>query len=233
MSHITRFGLPHIAKALRPTVAETERALHRLDAGVPQVNYDLCWRLAHPLYSGVIPFSAALAAAGRITNPVNRRSNEEVIQVLWSDSQRISYHCHPLRPRPFGIRFDLDIIVKPRMYIVENGQAKIFWLQPWKFFELSEEQMGVLATVIRHAFAIDEFEHADLYLLDTSADKYSRARRPRVFGFADLPLLTDAQLKSAFDRFALAYDAYQQNRRPPPKPPKHPHNDDPDQGTLF
>ena len=79
----------------------------------------------------------------------------------------------------------------------------VFWLQPWKVFNLTEEQLGILASVIRQAFVVDDFEGAQFHLLDTSADGEDGQRTPQVFGFDDLPILAEDALKAAFDRFAV------------------------------
>lgn len=217
MSYSRLPSLPHVAKSIRPTVEGTVKQLHRLDAGTPPFSYDLSWRLAFPLYSGAVSLEAALEACRRIRVPLGARCNAEVVEILWRDAQRASYFCHPLKDRLFPIRRDLVIPVRPRFYFVKDGAVHLFWLQPWKTFDLTEEQLGLLASVIRQAFAVDDFEGARLYLLDTSADEEDGQRSPQVFGFDELPMLGDDALKAAFDRFAAAYDAFSAERKPKPE----------------
>lgn len=220
-------SLPHIAKSICPTVEGTVRQLQRLDASTPPFSYDLSWRLALPLYSGAIKLNAALEACHRLKPPLGAKCNAEVVEIMWQDSQGTSYFCHPLKDRFFPIRHDLLIPVRPRFYFVKNGVVNVFWLQPWKKFSLSEEQLGILASVIKQSFFFDDFENANLYLLDTSADSENERRKPQVFSLDNLPILSDEALKSAFDRFAMAYDIFLVNRKPksPRVRPDTPHPD--------
>lgn len=217
MSYSRLPSLPHVAKAIRHSVEDTVKQLHRLDAGNPPFSYDLSWRLAFRLYSGVVSLDSALEACRRIKAPLGARCNAEVVRMLWQDAQRTSYFCHPLKDRLFPIRRDLLIPVRPRFYFVKDGAVHLFWLQPWKTFDLTEEQLGLLASVIKQTFAIDDFEGARLYLLDTSADEESGQRSAQVFGFDELPMLGDEALKLAFDRFAAAYDIFSAERKPKPE----------------
>jgi hypothetical protein len=211
--------LPHIAKAIRPTVAETVKALHKLDQGIPLFSYRTVMNMAHPLYSGKISLDAAVATCARIKDAQGAKSNEEVARILHADAQKASYMCHPLKDRLFHIRHDLAIPVRPRLFFVKDGLVHIFWLQPWKLFDLTEEQHGIIASVIKNTFVVDDFENARLYMLDTSAPDKASERQPEVYGFDDLPILSYGQLKDVFDRFAAAYDIFIANRRP--KPARH------------
>lgn len=217
MLYVRLPSLPHIAKVIRPTAWATLRELHSLDKGSPPFSYDRAWQMAFPLYSGTVSLAAALEACRRMKVPLGARCNAEVVNILWRDAQRASYFCHPLKERLFPIRRDLAVPVRPRFYFVKDDVVHLFWLQPRKKFNLTEEQLGILASVLKQTFAVDDFENAHLYLLDTSADAEDGQRSPKVFGFEDLPLLTDEALKAAFDRFVAAYDAFIVERMPKPK----------------
>lgn len=230
MSYTKLPSLQHIAKVIRPSVADTERELHRIDQSTPPVNYSSAWRMARLLYSGDISLRAALDACDRLKPSPNARCNAEVVQIIWKDAQGAEYLCRPLKDRFFAIRRDLEIPVRPKFYFVKNGVVYIFWLQPWKTFDLSTVQLGVLASVIKLVFAVDDFEDAKLYLLDTSAEN-NGLRHPEVFGFHDLPLLSADELKSTLGRFATAYDAFVANRRPKPERPRR--RPDDRQSDLF
>lgn len=222
--------LPHIAKAIRPTIQETAKALHELDKGMPPWNYGKAVNMTSLLYSGELSLTAALKACDTIKHPQGVISNAEVIKAVWADSQKASYLCYPLKERLFYIRPDLAIPVRPRFYFVKNDVVHIFWLQPWKIFEMTEEQLGIVASVIKDTFVVDEFSEARLHMLDTSAPEKDSAREPQVFGFDDLPMLSYDQLKSAFDRFAAAYDIFSASRQ---AKAERPARTDERQGNLF
>lgn len=219
---MSTFKLPsiqHVARAIRPSIAEIKRELHGIDRADPFMSYVLSRKLAHGLYSGDLSLSAALNACGRQKSRQGKISNAEVAKALWADAQHREVYCHPLRSRKYAIRHDLMITVNPGFYFVEDGLVKIFWLQPWKTFELNEEQLGVLATVIRDTFAVDDFEGAHLHMLDVSAQG-AGARSVKIYDFPDLPTLSSMQMKRTFDRFASAYDEFIGERVPKARRPR-------------
>lgn len=224
-------SVQHIAKVIRPTVEETEQELHRIDRGRPPFSYGLSWRIAPALYRGELSLSAALAACKRMKIPIGARCNAEITEIIWRDAQGAQYFCRPLKDRFFQIRKDLVIPVKPKFYFVKDGKVYIYWLQPWKCFDLSTEQLGLLASVIKSTFVRDDFDDADLYLLDTSADGDDGVRTPKVLHFADLPLLSEEGLTAALSRFAVAYDRFVENRKP--RPDQMPDRPDVQQRDLF
>jgi hypothetical protein len=142
MSYIRLPSIQHIAKVIRSTATETERELHKIDGRIPPVSYRSTWSIAYPLYSGSISLKAALDACGRLTPSLNAQCNAEVVKIIWDDSQGAEYFCRPLKDRLFPIRKDLAIPVRPKFYLVKNGVAHIYWLQPWKTFDLTVEQLS-------------------------------------------------------------------------------------------
>jgi hypothetical protein len=84
--------------------------------------------------------------------------------------------------------------------------VKLFWLQPRKTFALDHRQRGLHASVIRMTYAKDDFEAADLELLDLSAPAHSNDRACRVYDFAGLPLLAEQEVAEIFANFGSAYD---------------------------
>lgn len=213
-------SLPHVAKAVRPTVDETLAEIRRIDTGKPPpFNYGAAWRLAYAIYSRAISKTAALKAC-ESCGEVGSVYNAEVVEALLENAPSKEHFCHPLKPRLFPIRQDLAIPVNPKFYFVENDEVFIFWLQPWRTFEFSTESLGVLASVIRLTYAVDDFENAKLHLVDTSAPGPKKPRETKVFGFDDLPLLTHAELTSALGRFAGAYDIHLTTRAPRAERPR-------------
>jgi hypothetical protein len=161
--------------------------------------------MARPVYSGELSLQAATERCRTGGNPLGRRSNAEVAEHIWAAAQGRSFQCHPLTPRPFGIRSDLSILIDPLFFFVEAGLVKVFWLQPRRQFSPTLEGLGTLGAMIRMTFA-DEFEAFDLELLDLSVPDGEEQRVRRVYRFAALPLLADAAVTAALQRFADAYD---------------------------
>jgi len=169
-------------------------------------NYDPARRAARALYSGEVPLDAAVHGCLHKGNPLGRRSNAEVVKLIWKAAQGRQLFCHDLSPRQFFIRSDLGISVSPLFYFIEADRIKIYWLQPRRRYGLTYEQMGVLAAIIRLAFVRDDFDAAGLELFDASVPEGSRERAGATYSFSDLPVLSDSDIKSALTRFVAAYD---------------------------
>jgi len=194
-----------VVRLIRPSDGETFDALKRHYERRPSVwNYRTSRAVAEPLFSGDISCDAAVAACKR-GHPLGWKANTEVIEHIWRAAQRRRFYCHTLSPELFEIRRDLSILVDPPFYFVEDRKVKIFWLQPRRGYAPTIEGMGILAIMIRMAFA-HKFDDADLELLDLSVPKGESERVARVFALADLPQISDATVADALQRFARAYD---------------------------
>jgi hypothetical protein len=194
-----------IVRLLRSTVEETAGVLKGYYEQQPAWNYGPARAMARPVYSGELSLSAATERCRNGGNPLGRHSNAEVAEHIWTAAQGRSFQCHPLGPRPFGIRRDLSILIDPTFFFVENGQVKLFWLQPRRHFSPSLEGLGTLAAMIRMTFA-DDFDDFDLELLDLSVPDGESQRVSRIYCFSALPLLGEDAVATALQRFADAYD---------------------------
>lgn len=196
-----------VVRFLRPTISETKQLLveyYTRKKGL--FSYEPARKIAKPLYSGEIGLPAALEGCLTKGNPRGRKSNAEVVELIWQAAQGRSLLCHDLKKRDFAIRRDLAIAVHAPFYFVENGQVKIYWLQPRRGYGLTQHQMGLLGSIIRMSIATEDFEGADIELFDTSIPAGSKTRVPRTFNFADLSV-TDAKATiEALRLFAAAYD---------------------------
>lgn len=185
---------------------------------------------AKPVYSGEISLQAALEGVRKRGNPLGRTANTEVVELIWKTAQGRHFHCHDLKPRPFFIRKDLSILVDPLFFFVERGRVKIFWLQPRRGYAPSLEGMAALAIMVRMTFA-DEFDDADLELLDLRVPEDEEKRVARILNFADLPVCSEEVLRNALERFARAYDRICEAGVT--RPARKPRPDDRPSGDLF
>jgi hypothetical protein len=206
MSDLPIPGLQDVARLIRPTVSETELLLRDYYEIPSTFSYAASRLVSKPLYSGDLSLQQVLDYIEKRVYAPWRGQNAEVAELIWQAAQGRSFLCHPLKRQHFNIRRDLAIPVKPEFYFVENGQLRIFALQPRRKYILSEEQLGVFASVIRRVFDRIGFEMADLELLDLSCLPGSKNRQLTIYRFSDLPLLSDAELLPHFERFAQAYD---------------------------
>lgn len=194
-------------------------------------NYVPVRKLARALVSGKLTKNAAMLSCLSKGSPSGRKQNAEVAELVWEWSRKHDFRCFDIKPRPYKIRADLEIPVKLDFYFVQGGKVYFFWLQPRKTYALNTQQFGILATVIRQLFAIDDFEGAKLQILDLSAPDGSDVRSTQVHSFDSLPMLTDEKLEQYLGDFAKAYDLLtDEGFEPKKRQYKKPQDD---QGQLF
>lgn len=205
----------HSARALRGSVRETADAFHELDGADIRWSYNPSVKLARAVFSGELSLGAALQACRRLKT--GSKPNENVVRVIWEHGKDKNVFCHDLKSGPYPLGQDLFVPVRAKFFFVENNIPHIFWLQPWKEFLLNRFQLGFLATVLKDFYAIDEFENAELYLLDVSRPPGARERQPVVYKFGDLPLLDEDEFYLACRRLAEAHKIFIEERPPKPK----------------
>lgn len=200
-------SIQDVARLVCPTVPETVEKLKGYYAASGPFSYDHAKRVAKLLYSGEISLDAAMFGCLTTGNPLGRQSNAEVVKHIWRAAQGRELLCYALSRRQFKIHRDLSIGVHPPFYFVENLRPKLYWLQPRRRYALTAEQLGILASVIKMAFVVDDFEEAgaELELFDVSIPQGGSERAPRILNFSDLPLLSESGLQDALERFAEAY----------------------------
>lgn len=206
MKQLTPPAAQDVVRFLRTTIEETVAVLkYHYERTPPVWGYGPSRRSAKPLYSGDLTLEAALRGVREQGNPIGRKANAEVIQLIWEQARGRRFICHDLHPKPFPLRKDLSIIVDPLFYFVEDTKVKIFWLQPRRRFAPSIEGMGALAAMVKMKFA-DEFDDPELELFDVRVQDGDDNRTAQVWNFADLPVLSNSALDEALERFARAFD---------------------------
>lgn len=214
-------------RLVRPSVAETREAMRAHYLGSGPFTYQVVRSCAKPLYSGEISLSAVQHACRTRCQPVGRKPNEDVATLLHSAARGRSLKCYDLAARDYYIRRDIKIPVRPSLYFIENARAYIFWLQARKRFAPTQAQLGLLAAIIRDTYLRDDFEEADVEILDLSAPTGSDARTVHRFHLVDFPFISPDEALSAFQRLADAHDELKREgfirparpSRPPPPPP--------------
>lgn len=210
---------------------DTLSSLRAYYDGGGSFNYVPVRKVARSLISGELTRGAATQACLSKGSPSGRKQNAEVADLVWEWSKKHSFSCYDIKARTYQIRSDLKIPVKLDFYYVHSGQVYLFWLQPRKTYSLNTQQFGILATVIRQLFAVDDFEGANLQILDLSAPDGSGERATELYGFEELPMLSDAELSGYLGEFAAAYDTLSEEGFEPKKRQyKQPGQD---QGQLF
>jgi hypothetical protein len=194
-----------VVRLIRRTREDTAAALIGYYQQLPRWSYSPARAMAKPVFSGEISLAAAIAGCLNGGNPLGRKWNAEVAELVWEAAQGRKFKCFDLSKRPFAIRQDLRFLVDPLFFFVEQNTVKIFWLQPRRGFNPTLEGLGTLATIVRMTYQ-DDFDDFDVEFLDLSRPSGAKKRLPRVYRFRDLPVLADTEVRLAMERFAQAYD---------------------------
>ena len=233
MKHLQIPPAQDIARIVCPTLPETERRLteyYMASTGV--FNYSLAQNLSPIVFAHSVPLDQALKACEQQRTDIGAKQNAEVLRLIWDAGESRTVRAYDLRPKVFRIRKDIEIKVAPPFYFVEHDQAHVFWLQPRKTHALSDLQLGLLASIIRHTFLVDDFENVGFEVLDLSVFPGTKYRAARTFRLDSLVLVSDSEVHTLLQQFATAFDrvrarGVEHRKRPPKRPPEKPDLFDP------
>lgn len=215
------------ARLIKPTYLETLQALEdHYRRPLIGWSYNPVRSASRPIFSGDLTaasIEAKFAAPSKHEDPrspkaIGRKANREVALLLREHAEGRVFQCYDLKPRKVFLSAEHSLTVSPGFYFVEGGKVKIFWLQPRRTYALTIAQMGVLNGLLTLSHFRDDFEDAELELLDLSA--VDGVRIAHVFGRADLPVLGDEQLKVGLEHLLRAYLALKDRDLKPERPAK-------------
>jgi len=213
-----------ISRIVGATDKETLAALikyYSADAG--SFNYSLSQKISRFVFARETTLDMAYQACARERTEAGRNQNQEVLKLVWDAGSERRIRSYEVAPKVFSIRQDLQIKVSPSFYFVENNRANVFWLQPRRHFALNNTQLGLLASILRMTFLIDDFQDVGLELLDLSVTEGNKERQMRTLPLDSFPLLQLSEVEVLLQRFARAYDTVtvmgiQRKKRKPRRP---------------
>lgn len=206
--------LHDIIRLLRHSHSEMVEALEQYSQDVGGFNYSAAQRMAGNAFSGAVPLGALLARCEQLSPKAARKPNAEVLRLVRSAGQGREVRPYAVAPRVLRFRSDIEIKISPTFGFVEGGAASIYWLQPRKAFALNLEQLGILVSVIRFAYLVEDFEGVGLELLDLSVPVGLAKRSSTTYRLGDLPLLSASAINDMFTRFLVAFDEAKMPARP-------------------
>lgn len=227
-----RLNIPSVqdvSRIIGPSDSETVDALIKYyDGTAGNFNYSLSQKIARFVFTHQTTQEMYLQACVRERSKAGRAQNAEVLNFVWHAGAVRKSTSYELKPKVFPIRQDIQIKVNPAFYFVENRKANIFWLQPRRRFALNDTQLGLLASIIRMSYLVDDFQEVGLNLLDLSVPEGSTEREMKMFQLDSLPLVSIAETEALLQRFARAYDTVcasgLQRKQPKPKQPDADHD---------
>lgn len=230
MKKLTVPGAQDIVRIIGSNDLETERNLFSFytDPSGGFFSYRLSHGLCRHAYGRTLPLQQILAGCERLHNKQGRNCNKEILRLVWDLAAGRPIYTSELPTKTLVLRKDLSIRVAPAFYYVESRRASAFYLQPRKDrkYALSLAQMGLLASIMKATYLVDDFEGVGFEICDLSAPP-GQDRQPRIFTLKDFNLLSEAEVNELLQRFARAYDTLkargiEQKKRPPKRPPAGP-----------
>jgi len=198
--------LHDLVRAYEPTLDGTvRRLLDYYDQPPGGFNYNPSRRIARAAFSQAVTQARVRAAVSNQGVPAGRKQNAEVAEHIWDAGEGRAINCYPLSHGRFAFRRDLSIRVPADFLFVERRTPHVFWFQPRRSFALSELGLGVIASVFRMTFLIDDLASAGIELLDLSAPNGTRLHVQ--YTLETLPTLSDAEVTAVLQQLAQAYDA--------------------------
>jgi hypothetical protein len=197
--------LHDLVRAYAPSHEErVRRLLGYYDGRHGDFTYTPSRQVASAAFSHGVVQSQIWAAIMSGGIPSGRKQNLEVVDHLWEAGEGRSVNCYALSHQRFPIRRDLSIRVPADFLFVEDGVPHVFWFQPRRTFALTQLGLGVIASIFRMTFLVDDLARAGIEMLDLSAP--DKVRVHARYTLENLPTLSDAEVTAVVQQLVQAYD---------------------------
>lgn len=230
---MSRLRLPafhDIARIIGRDADETESKLYEYYANpfAAPFSYRYARSAAPYAFGRKLPLQQILDVCRRERTPQGRKSNEDVIKLLWQLGEGRSVQTYELAPKFLNIRKDLTIRVALPFYFVEKGKAYASWLQPRKTYAPNVGGLALLASMVKNAVLVEDFQDVGFEMFDMSAPTPKADRAPTTYHLESFRVLSEAELNEKLQLVAVAYDrlvargVQRSQRTPKQQPPAGP-----------
>lgn len=226
---VSRLRLPafhDIARLVGRDADETEANLYNYYANPNRAffNYHRARALCRYAFGRMLPLQQILEGCRRERTEQGRHCNSEVLKLLWGMSAGRVVQTYELAPRFLTIRKDLNIRVALPFYFVEGRRAYAFWLQPRKSYALNTKELALLASMVKLAVLVDDFQDVGFELCDMRAPAEGEDRQPTTYHLESFEILSETETRDRLQLLAIAYDrlvarGVQRSQRTPKHPP--------------
>lgn len=197
-----------IARIIGRDIDETEARLYEYYTNTDKAffNYRRALKLSRFVFGREVGLSQILESCKAEKTEQGRKSNSDVLRLLWGASDSRSVRTYELAPKFLAIRKDLRIRVAPPFYFVEGDKAYVFWLQPRKNYALDHAALGFLASMIKATFLVDDFHDVGLEVCDMSSPSPKQDREITSYHLESFNIMSEGEATHKLQLFALAYD---------------------------
>ncbi|MBP6819044.1 MAG: hypothetical protein KBC46_07060 [Ferrovibrio sp.] len=170
-------------------------------------NYDPTRDGCHNIMRGSFTEAQIRHFCDQIRPPSGQSPNFAAMKLLLGLDKPKGLVAIPLTTRKIFMRPDVGFPVRPQIaYRDESGVKRILILQPRESHDYTLSAYGLVASMVRYAFAKDDLEGAVVEIVDLQIPDGGTERRLRKFLSTELPLVSNEEIHERLDTIVQAYD---------------------------